>query len=131
MQMDTQMIFGNEKEFIHLYNLIHSIDNIYGVITGKCTGIASILFLAIDENKRFAIKDAVYEDRLAVFNYIKPEDVCEDFMSQTIEQCALKSIHSIINLLVNYPKKSKYVNKISSISDLESYIVRKYEQVYA
>lgn len=66
---DLVLIFnleGNDSdlksgEIIHLCNLIKACDDtIYGIITGKCEGIASLLFLNICPKNRFAFNNTMF-----------------------------------------------------------------------
>ena len=53
------MILGNLINAINIYNLLASQD-VYTVLIGECSGLSTLIFLAANENRRFALPYSTY-----------------------------------------------------------------------
>ncbi len=120
------------EEIIHLCNLIKACDDtIYGIITGKCKGIATLLFLSICSKNRYAFNNTAFIlDKPKEFNesvsfYENPyKNIYHKFLNDTIKGTKIKkNITSTETLILSDNDMLNYNiirATLDSFSDLET-----------
>jgi len=118
-------LLGNIVYAFNIYNLLRQLD-VYTVITGECSGIATLLFFSAKKEKRYALPHTTitfaqpfYNDHKAYFckEPIPNDERIEPYINDLIK--IIKDNFALENTKLNCILEKEYIDE-QSVDDIET-----------